>query len=67
MTNRVTYADNGGLDEVATDAWAHLERLSKDTWFISMGRSDGSSFCIWFHGDVALTEERAPTTDEATK
>lgn len=66
MSNRVTYDDKGRLDEVVTDAGAHLERLSRDTWFLSMERSDGSSFCVWFHGHAVLTEERAPTTDEAT-
>ena len=53
----ITYDDNGQLDEVFTDAGAHLERMSKDTWFLSMERSDGSSFCVWFHGKPVMIDE----------
>lgn len=57
--NRVTFYQDGTLDEVVTDAGAHLENLDKNRWFLSMKRSDGTDFCIWLKGRITLTEERA--------
>ena len=58
MDNRVEYDDKGRLDEVCTDGGAHLERMDKNRWFLSCSRADGSSFAIWIHWKVVLTEER---------
>lgn len=57
MTNRIEW-DGPDLDEVVTDGGAHLERMSKNTWFLSCARADGSEFCIWFKGKITSTEER---------
>lgn len=56
--NRVTYDPDGTLDEVVTDAGAHLENLSPKTWFLSMQRSDGTGICIWFTGRITMIEEQ---------
>lgn len=57
--NRVEYV-KGKLDEVVTDGGAHLEHMGGKRWFLSMWRADGSEFCVWFHGTIAMTEERDP-------
>ena len=60
MSERVTYDDMGGLDEIVVHGGAHLERMDEDRWFLQLIRSDdcGGSFCIWFHGKIVMTEER---------
>lgn len=57
-TERVDYNDDGELDEVVTLGGVHLERMSKRRWFLSCIRADGSEFCVWFKGEVTMTEER---------
>ena len=64
--NRVTYDDNGKLDEVVTDAGCHLEHLGGNRWFLNCIRSDGSSFAVWFTGTITMTEERPATPKETT-
>jgi hypothetical protein len=64
MENRVEYDANGKLDEVVTDGGAHLERLHKNRWFLNCIRADGSSFAIWFTGDVSAYEEHQATGDD---
>lgn len=59
MGERVTYDHEGCLDEVVTDGGTHLERLGGKRWFLSCQRADGSEFCIWFEGKIAMTEDRA--------
>ena len=59
MADRVQLDDDGSLDEVVAGG-AHLERLSKKSWFLSMARVDGSEFCVWFRGKIEMTEERGP-------
>lgn len=58
MTERIDYGDDGKLDEVVTAGGAHLERLGNRRWFLECVRADGSSFAIWLHGEVTMTEER---------
>lgn len=62
MTNRVTYDDGKDgpehLDEIVTDAGAHLERLDRNRWFLALQRSDGTEICLWFKGKVTMIEER---------
>ena len=60
---RLTYDDDGCLDEVVAGT-AHLERtVDNDRWFLAMRRVDGSEVAIWFRGTISLVEERpAPTT-----
>lgn len=60
MNNRIELDDDGMLDEVVTDGGAHLERMNKKSWFLSMQRADGSEFCVWFRGRIQATEERGP-------
>jgi len=58
VQNRVTYDDNGNLDEVVTDGGAHLEGLDDDTLFLSCVRADGSEVALWIKGAVIAVEER---------
>lgn len=58
MDERVTYADDGKLDEVVVEGGAHLEHLDGNRWFLSMRRADGSEFCLWFAGKITSSEER---------
>lgn len=58
MRNRIEYQPNGKLDEVVTDGGAHLERMAKNRWFLECARSDGSSFSVWFTGEITMMEER---------
>lgn len=60
--NRVEFDGKNRLDEVVTDGWAHLERMDANRWFLNCGRRDGSSFAVWIHGKVAMTEERPVLT-----
>ena len=57
MMDRVEYDDDGELDEIVAGK-AHLERMSKKGWFLSMTRDDGTSICVWFHGKVTSVEDR---------
>lgn len=57
---RVSFDDNGKLDEVVTDGGCHLERMSRDRLFLSCIRADGSEFAVWIKGRVTMTEERPP-------
>lgn len=59
MTERVTFDERGRLDEIVTTGGAHLERIGKRRWFLECTRADGSSVCLWFRGEVTMTEERA--------
>lgn len=62
MTERVAYDDKGLLDEVVVEGGAHLERMDggakRGRWFLVMRRVDGSEFCVWFTGEVTMTEQR---------
>lgn len=64
--NRVTHDDKGALDEIVTDGGCHLERMDERRWFLNCLRADGSSFAVWFHGKVTMTEER-PATKRGAK
>lgn len=46
--DRVSYDDKGRLDEVVGTKGAHLERMGKNDWFLSIEHADGSSTAIWF-------------------
>jgi hypothetical protein len=56
--DRIQYDDDGALDEAVIEGIAHLERMSKKGWFLSMTRPDGSSFCVHFRGKVQMVEHR---------
>lgn len=58
MQNRVEYTGKGKLDEVVTDGGAHLEHMEGKRWFLNCLRKDGSSFAVWFRGDITMFEER---------
>lgn len=62
MDERTTYDERGMLDDVVTGGGAHLERMwgndKRGRWFLNMVRADGSEFCIWFSGEVTMTEDR---------
>jgi uncharacterized protein YodC (DUF2158 family) len=60
MIERMTYGDDGTLDEVVVTGGANLEHLDENRWFLSMLRADGSEFCLWFDGKITMTEERSP-------
>lgn len=60
MIERMTYGDDGTLDEVVVTGGAHLEHLDDNRWFLSMLRADGSEFCLLFAGKINMVEERPP-------
>jgi hypothetical protein len=55
---RVEWDSGGQLDEIVALGGAHLERMSKRSWFLNCIRADGSSLAIWLDGIVTMTEER---------
>ena len=57
MKSRVSYGDDGLLDEVVADAGMHFENLGDQSLFIRGFRADGSSVVLYIHGRVALVEE----------
>ena len=57
--NRVTYNDDGTLDEIVTDAGVHLEDLGGNRWFLGAARSDGTEIRVWFRGKVTMIEDDA--------
>ena len=58
--DRVTRDDKNELDEIVVTGIAHLERMDRNKWFLSLTRKDGSSVCVWFSGKIELVEERQP-------
>lgn len=46
--NRVTFNDDGTLDEVCSTKGAHLEHLGGSDWFLSFQHGDGTSSAFWF-------------------
>lgn len=62
--NRVTFDSDGHLDEIVTDAGAHLEHLGGKRWFLSCQRADGTICAVWFTGKITHIEEQgAPICD----
>ena len=61
MNERTTYHQDE-LDEVVVDGGAHLEYMGGSHWFLTMTRSDGSQFCVYFDGVITHTEDRDPVT-----
>lgn len=62
MADRVSYDDKGQMDEVVGSRGAHLERLGKHDWFLSIEHADGSSTALWFTSKnfPSLMETREP-------
>ena len=48
MSDRVDFKDDGTLDEVFASGGAHLERTSKNRWFLIFYHEDGTSSAFWF-------------------
>lgn len=46
--DRVTFNENGTLDEVCGTGFAHLEHMDKNSWFLLIGHADGTETAIWF-------------------
>ena len=63
--NRVTYDDKGRLDEIVCSRGAHLERMSKNHWFLSFCHEDGTETAIWFKSKdfPSLIETRPAPAD----
>ena len=51
---------DGELDEIVVAGGAHLERMSRKGWFLSLARADGSEVAIWLRGKVTMFEDRPP-------
>jgi hypothetical protein len=60
MEDRREYTEDGALDEIVGSGGAHLERLSKKNWFLSITHADGSQSAVWFRGRIELFEVRPP-------
>jgi len=58
--------DKGQIDEIVADnATIHLERMTADSWFLSVTGDDGVEECIWLRRKkrsvvVDLHETRKP-------
>jgi len=61
MTDRREYAESGEIDEIVGSCGAHLERLGKKGWFLSINHADGTQSAVWFRGKVELFEVRPPS------
>lgn len=46
--DRVTFNDDGTLDEVCGSRYAHLEHMHGNSWFLLVGHDDGTETAIWF-------------------
>ncbi len=60
MVDRVSYDDKNRLDEIVGTRGAHLERIGKKEWFLSISHADGSETALWFTSKSLpiLIEER---------
>lgn len=45
---RVTFYDDGTLDEVYAARGAHLERMGGNRWFLIFYNEDGTEAAFWF-------------------
>lgn len=68
VVDRVDYDDKDRLDEIVGCGVTHLERLSKNSWFLSIGHADGSSTALWFTSkkfpDLMETHAARPLPEE---
>lgn len=46
--DRITFAEDGTLDEICGSRGAHLESLGEDMWFLSFIHEDGTETAMWF-------------------
>jgi hypothetical protein len=46
--DRVTFNDEGTLDEVCSTRGAHLEYLGNNRWFLAFYHGDGTDSAFWF-------------------
>jgi hypothetical protein len=61
--DRVSFTENGTLDEIVASRGAHLERVGKSEWFLTFGHGDGSETALWFTSKDLVRpnlEKRAP-------
>ena len=56
--NRVTFFEDGSLEQIVTDGGAHLEAMGFDVWFLSCLRADGTGVCVRIEGRLTQIEER---------
>lgn len=65
--DRVSYDDKGKLDEIVGTRGAHLERMSKNEWFLSIWHADGTETAIWFSSKdlPQLVEKRGDDKNSA--
>ena len=47
--NRVTFNDDGTLDEVCSTRGAHLEHMHGNEWFLIFYHEDGTESAFWFN------------------
>lgn len=62
MTDRITYDDNGELDEIVASGGAHLERTDTNTWCLLMRNADGSEVVFLIEGKVLRLWECPPSS-----
>lgn len=48
VEERVTFRDDGTLDEVYSARGAHLEHLGGKNWFLIFYHEDGTESAFWF-------------------
>lgn len=56
MNDSIQFDDNNELDEIIALGGAHLERMSKEEWFLRLLNTDGSENLISFSGKIIRHE-----------
>lgn len=67
---RVTFKEDGTLDEVYAAGGAHLERLGTNSWFLIFYHKDGTESAFWFDSKGLRTpfwEKREPRPSHPTR
>lgn len=60
---RVTWEEDGSLDEIVGTKGVHLEYLGGKRWYLSVGHEDGSQSVFWFKSNTLkrpFWEKREP-------
>lgn len=66
---RVTFNEDGSLDEVYAARGAHLEHMDGDNWFLIFYNQDGTEAAFWFKSKdlkKPFWETRPPPHKEST-
>lgn len=68
--DRITFDEDGTLDEVCSTRGAHLENMGGGHWFLIFQHKDGTETAIWFDSKnlrKPFWEERVPRQKQGPK